>query len=413
MSVYLFQSSSTGEELIPAPIDVGGVDHTTATASSVKSQSESVIIPDDPIKPSESLKSDVFTHEDSKPDNVDTSEKVNAVEKESEDEGEGEGEVEGQSESTPAEVEAKNESDKIDDKAATSSVEKLDKCSFRKYKPKRYYPVNDTSESFLSDSEYIRGKLPFIINPRSDKEVDVNANESMPKKVCIDTSGWESVDADHRPFSDGQNPSFVSLAHDAYSLHDDHHTPRIERSTIKPLQEIYGSDEIDNMFLGLLLFGDSQCRWNMSEEELEEYHFSPLQAAPQKRSMVLILNGSMEPVGEAVLELELDKTWGEKRKRHNKKKKEDGEGYERTIVELDDARLFFHNGKLHVLYRNGPSFGYDSKYAYAFSSKQIIKYQNINVMWRHYSYLTDKLEFLLNYFRTITESYPHHESGRG
>jgi hypothetical protein len=31
-------------------------------------------------------------------------------------------------------------------------------------------------------------------------------------------------------------------------------------------------------------------------------------------------------------------------------------------VELDDARLFFHEGKLHVLYRNGPSFGYDSKY---------------------------------------------------
>ncbi len=74
----------------------------------------------------------------------------------------------------------------------------VDKCSFRTYKPNRYYPVKDISEPFLSNAEYIRGQLPFVINPRSDGV----HSDSMPKKLCIDTSGWEKdIDADHRPFS--------------------------------------------------------------------------------------------------------------------------------------------------------------------------------------------------------------------
>jgi len=387
VSVYLlFQSSSAStststsivaevEDLSHLPAAVAGVviDQTEEASSS------SSLVKQDPPKSSEGIKSDIFSYEDTgtggKSNNVDADTsgsetvKVKAKVVVEDDESAEDGEGEGDNKSAEAEAEEKHDSEEEPDKvekaadsalsaSATSSEGKLDKCSFRKYKPNRYYPVNETSESFLSDSEYIRGKLPFIINPRNDSDSD---NKTGPTKICIDTSEWETVDDDHRPFSDGQNPSFVSLAHDAYNLHDDHHTPRIEKSTIQPLEEIYGSDEIDNMFLGLLLFGDSQCRWNMSAKVMEEYHFSPLLEAPQKRSMVLILNGSMEPVGQAVLQLELDKTWGEKRKRHNKKKKENGEGYERIIVELDDARLFFHNGKLHVLYRNGPSFGYDKQ----------------------------------------------------
>ncbi len=139
---------------------------------------------------------------------------------------------------------------------------------------------------------------------------------------------------------------------------------RFDTNSMKPLSDIYGQENIDEMFLGLLLFGDSQCRFGMSKEELEEHHFSPLDSAPQKRSMMLILDKKLKTVGEAVLELELDEKWGERRKKYHKKPKANGDGFERSIVELDDARLFFHGGKLHVLYRNGPSFGYDSKFAY-------------------------------------------------
>lgn len=236
------------------------------------------------------------------------------------------------------------------------------KCSFREYKPHRYYPVDDLTEKFLSDAEYIRGELPFVINPRtSDPDGGkADGSSSFPKKLCTDTSEWEQVLPNHRPFSDGQNPSFVSLAHDAYGKVSDQ--PRIERITIQPLAEIYGEEALENLYLGLLLFGDSQCRWNMTKEELEGSKYSPLQKAPSKRTLVVILNEHLDPIGRAVLELEHDAPWGDKRNKHGVKKQIDGNGYDTSIVELDDARLFFHNGRLHVLYRNGPSFGYESKF---------------------------------------------------
>lgn len=236
------------------------------------------------------------------------------------------------------------------------------KCSFREYKPHRYYPVDDLTEKFLSDAEYIRGELPFVINPRTSDPDGGKADDSssFPKKLCTDTSEWEQVLPNHRPFSDGQNPSFVSLAHDAYGNVSDQ--PRIERITIQPLAEIYGEEALENLYLGLLLFGDSQCRWNMTKEELEGNKYSPLQKAPSKRTLVVILNEHLDPIGRAVLELEHDAPWGDKRNKHGVKKQIDGNGYDTSIVELDDARLFFHNGRLHVLYRNGPSFGYESKF---------------------------------------------------
>jgi hypothetical protein len=229
------------------------------------------------------------------------------------------------------------------------------KCSFREYKPHRYYPVDDISEKFLSDAEYIRGELPFVINPRSDG-ID---NGFMPKKICTDTSEWENVQEGYRPFSDGQNPSFISLAHKF--LNPDSITVG-DATTAKTLADLYGSEGMKSKYLGLLLFGDSQCRWNMSTEELDQNKFSPLDKAPSKRSMVMILNENLDPIGRAVLQLEHDAAWGSTRKKFGVKQNKDGNSFKRSIVELDDARLFFHGGKLHVLYRNGPYFGYDSKY---------------------------------------------------
>jgi hypothetical protein len=231
------------------------------------------------------------------------------------------------------------------------------KCSFREYKPHRYYPLDDLSEKFLSDSEYIRGELPFVINPHTK-----DAERSMPKKLCTDTSEWEDIQEGYRPFSDGQNPSFISLAHNFLNVETGNGSdPNIDR-TASTLVKLYGSEEMKKMFLGLLLFGDSQCRWNMTPDELDKSRFSPLQKAPSKRSMVMVLNENLDPIGRAILQLEHDASWGTTRKKYGIKRTADGNDFQRSIVELDDARLFFHEGKLHVLYRNGPSFGYDSKY---------------------------------------------------
>lgn len=187
------------------------------------------------------------------------------------------------------------------------------KCSFREYKPHRYYPVHDITEKFLSAAEYIRGELPFVINPRTlASDGETAKDSSFPKKLCTDTSEWEKVLPDHRPFSDGQNPSFVSLAHDAYGKVSNH--PRIEKLTIKPLADIYGEESLENLYLGLILFGDSQCRWNMTEEELKVSKLSPLQKAPSKRSLVVIINEHLDPIGRAVLELEHDARGGIKEK---------------------------------------------------------------------------------------------------
>jgi hypothetical protein len=252
--------------------------------------------------------------------------------------------------------------DTTNEQEKSPSSSQLDdlKCSFRKYKPHRYYNVNDTSQNFLSDAQYIRGALPFVINPRSQE-----TDSLLPKKLCTDTSEWEKVVPGQRPFSDGQNPSFVSLKRNPYDIPTNQ--PRIDRRFLEPLVHIYGEESLENLYLGLLLFGDSQCRWNMTAEELDSNKFSPLQKPPSKRSLVIVMNGDLDPVGTAVLELEHDAPWGSKKK-YGMKKKKDGTGYERSIVELDDARLFFHNGRLNVLYRNGPAFGYDSKLKTGFIS---------------------------------------------
>jgi len=260
-----------------------------------------------------------------------------------------------------------------------STSTKLDKCSFRTYKPNRYYKVGKEykpTEKFLVDAKYIRGQYPFILNPRFTNDDD------QPKKLCFDTSEWEQTDANTWPFTDGQNPSVISLASNVYDLEAEEDSSsswkkRLDDQFVDPIVQIYGdttsessSKSIENYYLGLLLFGDSQCRWNLSKDELEEKHFSLLESPPNKRSMLVILNETLDVIGSTVLKLEHDAKWGTKRKRFDVKKKEipefgqDGiisNEFERSIVELDDARLFFHNGQLNVLYRNGPYYGYDKQ----------------------------------------------------
>jgi len=252
------------------------------------------------------------------------------------------------------------------------------KCTFRNYDPPRHYNLNidgslANQPAFLSDAKYVRGALPVVINP---------GREGL-KKICADTSEWETMDSDtdqRWPFSDGQNPSFVSLRDDAYAIgHGSTATAkqsrRIGSDTIKVLDHIYGQHEVQDMYIGLLLFGDSQCRWNMTPTQLGQQGYSLLLKAPSIRTVVVVMDRHRNPVGDAVLELLQDAVWGTKRKKIPRKtrtpmpddatcamKGKENEGcFDRAIVQLDDARFFFHAGLLHVLFRNGPSFGYEAQ----------------------------------------------------
>ena len=226
-------------------------------------------------------------------------------------------------------------------------------CHFRTYDSIRYYNVTETKEDFLSDAKYIRGQLPMVLNRGHSEE---------PTKVCMDTSEWEDVPPGRYPFSDGQNPSVVTLKSDPYNLQDESIPERLDRSHIEALVQVYGETDIENYYLGLMLFGEAQCKWGMSEDEIEEKRFSPLPKFPGKRTMLMMLNEDFQIIGQAPLKLEHDDSWGDNRVRYPRKESPDGKGFERSIVELDDARLFFHDGKIFVLYRNGPSFGYESKF---------------------------------------------------
>lgn len=250
-----------------------------------------------------------------------------------------------------------------------------EKCKFRVYDPPRHYNLDlngslENQPTFLSEAKYVRGALPIIINP---------GKEGL-KKVCMDTSEWETMDSKNNqrwPFSDGQNPSFVSLRDDPYAIGDGASSKirsRIDRNTLTGLTEIYGVDAVQNMYIGLVLFGDSQCRWNMTPAQLQEQGYSSLQKARSVRTMVAIMDADRNLIGKAVLELVQDSIWGTKRKKIRRQMKVNGpdssctmEGKEndgcfiRSIQQLDDPRFFFHGGSLHVLFRNGPSFGYEGK----------------------------------------------------
>ena len=120
----------------------------------------------------------------------------------------------------------------------------FDRCKFRSYPGHRYYeigkPIMD-QPSFLSDAKYVRGKLPVVLG-----------STSSPKKVCVDTHDWEDVQPGRYPFSDGQNPSVVSMS-------TDQEGGRLSSGVIMPLANIYGAEKLQDMYLGVSVFGNALC----------------------------------------------------------------------------------------------------------------------------------------------------------
>jgi hypothetical protein len=102
------------------------------------------------------------------------------------------------------------------------------KCSFRSYPSKRLYGLSSTTQpDFLSKAAYIRGQWPIILNPyMQNDETTISVS-----KVCIDTTSWEDLTHNsggkndgriRLPFTDGHNPSVVSLSSNPYNSNNKH-----------------------------------------------------------------------------------------------------------------------------------------------------------------------------------------------
>ena len=251
-----------------------------------------------------------------------------------------------------------------------------DKCAFRSYPSNRLYGLFSKSQpDFLSDAAYIRGQLPILLNPKeSDNKISTVGNtiqQTPPVKVCLDTTSWENlVDKDGKerlPFTDGQNPSVISLAPNPYSVpHSNNQHVRLDPKHLEPLASVFTSVSLDSLFLGVSIFGGGQCKFGLSPEEVDAYRFSRYDE-PQggKRAVISVLappnhESPFRTLAQSTLLLERDAKYGTRRRKAIDPEKTES-GFARMHQEFDDPRLFFHLGRVWILYRNGPLFGYEDQ----------------------------------------------------
>jgi len=276
--------------------------------------------------------------------------------------------------SETAEIQSTNSKDVIQED------DNIKKCSFRNYPSNRLYGLSkeESTPNFLTQAAYIRGIPPDIINPveRDDTillpgdGIKNVIQQSSPTKVCLDTSSWENrIDKDGKerlPFTDGHNPSIVSLSSNPYTTsntetstsHQQQHS-RLDPIHIKPIQSAF-PHSLDSLFLGVSIFGGGQCKFGFTPEQVDEYGYSLHEEPPGgKRAVINILDSNFNTIAQTTLLLEKDERYGTvKRRAVQPEKTSTGEHYARIHQEFDDPRLFFHMGRVWVLYRNGPLFGY-------------------------------------------------------
>lgn len=246
------------------------------------------------------------------------------------------------------------------------------KCSFRSYPSKRLYGLSSSTSSqpdFLSEAAYIRGQWPIILNPYKHDDTT-----TIPvSKVCIDTTSWEDlsnnsggkiVGARRLPFTDGHNPSVVSLSSNPYISDDDLNNKhiRLDPKNLGPISTAMPTIPLDDLFLSVSTFGSGQCNFGFTPQEMDQYNVSLLvEPTGGKRAVIAILASSFQTLAQTTLLLERDAKYGS-RKNAIKVEKSPVTGlFARMHQEFDDARLFFHLGRVWVLYRNGPLFGYESQ----------------------------------------------------
>ncbi|KAL3797718.1 hypothetical protein HJC23_000263 [Cyclotella cryptica] len=274
--------------------------------------------------------------------------------------------AESQATSKESQSERESHGDAMEGKKGARNQQTInkDKCEFRTYPPNRLYGLASTSQpSFLSDATYIRGEWPIIINPASSVD-------SVPTKVCINTTSWEnSFDQngnERLPFTDGHNPSVISLKSNPYDTKLDHTHVRLDPKHLEPIASAFPSGSIDALFLGISIFGNGQCKFGLTPEDVTTYRFSALDEPPNgKRAIISILSPpgadktSFQTLMQTTLLLERDAKYGSNRRAIPSQKS--GSKYARMHQEFDDPRLFFYDGRIWVLYRNGPLFGYNDQ----------------------------------------------------
>jgi len=292
-----------------------------------------------------------------------------------------------ESKNTQIAMEPQNEKSIENHESQIEKLQNIDKCAFRNYLPSRFYGLSNPMSQqpkFLSEAIYIRGEWPIILNPLKEDEGDSNAvaRNSRPEKVCLDTSSWEETKdndgVERWPFTDGHNPSVVSLASNPYvmSTNQDEATNnainssthmRLDPKHIEPIAKSLPDYSIDSLYLSVSIFGSGQCRFGMSDQDVESYKFSTKDEPPGgKRTVIAVLSppktnddqDSFETLTQTTLLLERDVSYGTRKKTALPPRKDENGKFLRMHQEFDDPRLFFYDGRLWVLYRNGPLFGY-------------------------------------------------------
>lgn len=210
-------------------------------------------------------------------------------------------------------------------------------CAFRKYPPHRYYRVDDHSPDFLRQNvEYIHGKWPVVLPV-----------EEPPTKLCVDQTAWHDRPSE-LPFADGTNPSLLS----------------VER--IRQHQQLFANEsaDVNNMrmpsgtvWVATACMTNSQCNWKDTPQQIKDYRLSTKEEPDTVQTVLLFLDEHYTRIGQFTIELVRDAKWG----RRVKAETDERGNFKRKVVAFDDARLFLHQGKVWISYREGKGFGYESQ----------------------------------------------------
>lgn len=215
--------------------------------------------------------------------------------------------------------------------SSATNAETPPSCAFRHYPPRRYYGLTSREQpAFLSEAEYIYGELPSVLSTSFEME-----------KLCVNQSEWlTKEDTGRLPFADGTNPSIL----------------HVERLKDTPHYDDLLTQGVT--YIATICMTNSQCQWNDTDEEVEEYNLSKRDKPNTVLTALLFLNEHFSVIRETTIAMQRDAVWGNRKLRPEP----DGNGgFVTTVRALDDARLFVYMGKVWVSYRDGKAFGYDKQ----------------------------------------------------